>query len=553
MKPPLNWDRIQEIYHAARVLPEDQRSEFVNRECAGNQDCVREVLSLLGADVVAGILEHPPVFKINPTGDLVGKTIGERYFVERELGSGGMSQVYRALDRRLNDQPVVIKVLSEALVQDQDARRRFDQEVAALRQIDHPGVVRVLDRGDLPDGKPYIVMKFIDGETLRTRISNQGMDLESVQTIVKQVGDALEHVHEQGIFHRDLKPENILLRTSADSVVIIDFGIAKVQNSAGIATATGKSVGTLNYMSPEQQRGERVTAASDVYSMAVVAYEMVTGRRPFNPGSPADLLELQRAGVRVRPKHLRPDLPRQAERTILRALSFDPKSRYQSARVFGDKLAQELVEPRQPPVDFTRWAKVAGALMILGLLSFGVYKYIQKKIVTRSFTYWIMVQPVSDQTPTKSNGEEVFQNGDKFQLNVETPVSAYLYVFYEGSPASGDTNFRMIFPNPATNNGSAALGRNQPIQFDWMTFPDTPGTENFWFVWSLTQVAQLESAKSEAFKHPRGGLNDPTLMAVKEFLRTQPLTSTWHYKASQNASPRGKGEILVALAQFKHQ
>jgi serine/threonine protein kinase len=552
MKPPLNWDRIQEIYHAASGLPDDQRSAFVTKECAGNEDCVREVLSLIGANTVAGILENPPVFKINPTDELVGKTIGERYFVERELGGGGMSQVYRALDRRLGDQPVVIKVLSPSLVQDRDARRRFDQEVAALRQSDHPGVVRVLDRGDLRDGKPYIVMKYVDGETLRSRIENQGMDLERVQAIVKQVTDALEHVHEQGIFHRDLKPENILLKTGSDNVVIIDFGIAKVQNLE--TTATGTSVGTLNYMSPEQLRGERVTAASDIYSMAVVVYEMVTGRRPFNPSSTADLLELQRAGVRVRPRHLRPELPHQAERTILRALSFDPKSRYQNVRAFGDKLAQELVEPlRTEPVNFRRWAKVASALIILSVLSFGIYTYIKKKVVNHSFTYWIMVQPVGDQTPTKSNGEEVFKNGDKFQLNVETPNSAYFYVFYEGSQAPGDTNFRMIFPNPATNNGSAALGPNQPLQFDWMTFPGTAGTENFWLVWSLTQVSQLESAKTEAFKHPRGGLNDPTLTAVKEFFRTHPPTSTWHYKATQNAMPRGKGEILVALAQFKHQ
>src|ERR1041384_1393837 len=112
MKPPLNWDRIQEIYHAASGLPDDQRSAFVTKECAGNEDCVREVLSLIGANTVAGILENPPVFKINPTDDELGKKTSDHHFVVGRLGGGGMSQVYRALDRRLGDQPVVIKVLS---------------------------------------------------------------------------------------------------------------------------------------------------------------------------------------------------------------------------------------------------------------------------------------------------------------------------------------------------------------------------------------------------------------------------------------------------------
>jgi hypothetical protein len=167
-----------------------------------------------------------------------------------------------------------------------------------------------------------------------------------------------------------------------------------------------------------------------------------------------------------------------------------------------------------------------------------------------------MVQDGKDsQEPFKSNGEETFDNGDKFQLNVLTPTTAYLYVMKEGPPGKNDVSFQMIFPNQGTNNGSASLGANQTIQTDWFTFQGSAGDENFWMVWSITPVNELESAKLEAFKHFGGGLTDPTLTAVKEFLRTKQLehkVTVYHYKESQLAIPRGKNDLLVVLAQFKH-
>ena len=180
--------------------------------------------------------------------------------------------------------------------------------------------------GQLPDERPYIVMQYVDGETLRSQIPAEGMNLNRAASILRQVGAALEHVHEKGIFHRDLKPENIVIKHDTDSVVLLDFGIAKVKNSdIAPSTAHGASVGTLLYMSPEQLRGEEVTAASDIYSMSLIAYELVTGRRPFNPTSASQLLEMQRAGVRIKPIHLRENLPAKTQAIILRALSFDPK------------------------------------------------------------------------------------------------------------------------------------------------------------------------------------------------------------------------------------
>src|SRR5882672_2775463 len=280
--------------------------------------------------------------------ELCGLTLDNRYFIEKELGRGGVGAVYLARDRKLHDKPLVIKVLLEQSLQNSWVVQKFQQEKEALARVDHPGVVGVLDTGELPDGKPYLVMQFIDGVTLRSQIKPEGIPLERAAELVKQIGRALKAAHDKGIFHRDLKPENIMLQSyggGEEQVKIIDFGIAKLKDSiVAPSTATGATAGTVSYMAPEQLSGRPVSAAMDVYAMGAIAYELVTGRKPFNPETGFELLEMQRAGVRVKPSDLRPSLPDDACRLILRALSFDPKERFQNARELGDALARELAE-----------------------------------------------------------------------------------------------------------------------------------------------------------------------------------------------------------------
>jgi serine/threonine protein kinase len=358
------WDRIQEIYYSTLPMPTSERSAFIASACDNDPFLVREVTSLLKADdSSAGFLESP-VFELGlkiissdsarrssissaSADSLVGTTIDQKYLVERVLGHGGMGRVYVARDLTLHNRPVVIKVLLEASVKDDYVVRKFRQEVEALSRIDHPGVVSVLGAGELPDGKPYIVMQYVKGVTLRSEIPIEGMDLERAALILKQIGAALEHVHEQGILHRDLKPDNIMLQSLKDTelVKVVDFGIAKVKDSVIAPSTVDKvPVGTVLYMSPEQLRGgERLTPASDIYSMGVIAYEMVTGRRPFTPTSAPQLLELHRAGARVKPIDLRSSLSTEAQAIILRALSFERAERYQSAAEFGDSLARALL------------------------------------------------------------------------------------------------------------------------------------------------------------------------------------------------------------------
>ena len=599
----LDWEQIQEIFHQARKLPPAQRRAFVENACEDDSESASEIMDLLDHD--DDPFPEPPI-NLPLTArvdDLVGQTIGERYFVEKELGGGGMSRVYLARDGNVHGRAVVLKVLSRELLENPYARQKFEQEVEALIRIDHSGVVDVFDRKSLPDGSPYFVMQFINGNNLRSLIRSEGMNLERAASILKQIGEALNQVHDNGIVHRDLKPENIMLRRGTDSVVLIDFGIAKVTDSIVAPTTThGPSAGTLRYMSREQLLGEEVTAASDIYSMAVIAYEMVTGRQPFDANSEAELVEQQRKHIHLKPRVLRRNLSAEAQEMILRGLSIKPQARYQNAKQFGDSLANVLlakgVQPRSP------WVNVVAVALLILIGGVTIYynrpappkstrseeaspkpmlseptrsdvippkptpsEPVRSTLASptptpskrkRSFKYYLTVQPMRDgkayQNPFKAHGEETFSTGDQFQLTVVTPVPAYLYIFKEGRPEPNDTSFKMIYPRRTINNGSASLGPDQPIQSDWFTFKGPAGAENFWFVWSTSPVPELESAMSEIFKQ-NGGLTGQTLVTVKQYLTTKEAeinATTYNFKKSKNAVVRGEYDLLVALDQFKH-
>ncbi|MFL6332185.1 MAG: AAA-like domain-containing protein [Pyrinomonadaceae bacterium] len=287
-----------------------------------------------------------------PTGPYQGMLLADRYLLERELGRGGIGVVYLARDRHLLNKPVVVKILLDLVLDaaaDEWVKKKFRQEVEALARIDHPGVVGVLQAGELADGKPYLVIQYVEGETLRSVMRAEGMGLSRVAHIVRQIGHALSGAHDRGIYHRDLKPENIMLQSLGEDeehVKLIDFGIATVRDSqaaAGEAAATTMFSGTPGYMAPEQLLG-KPTAASDIYALGVIAHEMLTGRRPYQPDSPYHLMELQRQGVKVKPRELRPDLPERAQALILKALSFEQAERPARARTFGDELARALLD-----------------------------------------------------------------------------------------------------------------------------------------------------------------------------------------------------------------
>jgi serine/threonine protein kinase len=615
MERPL-WDRIQELYYSCLRLPRSERSAFLATACNGDSLLMREINSLLDADDSASGFLESPVFELglrvissssqdrsNGNGSfqgesLDGTTIDGRYLVEKELGHGGMGKVYLARDATLHHRPVVIKILSHASLEDAYVVKKFEQEVEALARIDHPNIVGVLGAGKCSDGKPYIVMQYVEGVTLRSQIPATGMDLERAAAILKQLGAALEDVHEQGIFHRDLKPENILLqffRGGKELVKIVDFGIAKVKDSViAPSTANNRPVGTVLYMSPEQLRGrDRITAASDIYSMGIIAYEMITGRRPFNPSSAPQLLEMHREGVRLNPIDLRPTLPSEARAILLRALSFDPAARYQSAAEFGDRLAHALTamprnaipaSPIPTPANSVvanlarRRLKFVFGSLVVALIGITLFIYfsnrqpptndVQNQVTgptptpspLRSFNYWLNVQKMrngkSYQQPFLSSGKEIFETGYKFRLNVSSPDPGYLYLFNEGPPSHSGTSFTILYPTPLTNNGSASLGANQIVQTNWNKFAGEGGTENFWIVWSSSLVPELEAAKVEAFKHPNGALTGENLVAAKKFLvekESEIKTKYTTNKDTHQTTVRGNGSLLIRMVEFEHR
>jgi tRNA A-37 threonylcarbamoyl transferase component Bud32 len=275
-----------------------------------------------------------------------GFILNNRYTVDRELGRGGVGVVYLARDEQLHSRQVVIKVLLEESYRDEWIKTKFRQEMEALSRLDHPGIVNLLDTGDLPDGRPFLVMQYVEGVLLRSLISPQGMDFERAASLIRQVGDALSAAHDRGVLHRDLKPENIMIQSPGQGELakIIDFGLAKVLNSrVAESTAIPNVAGSFSYMSPEQLMARPVSQASDVYSFGVIVYEMLTGRRPHNPDSLFQLLDMLRAGVRVKSRDLRPSLPEAVDVAVLKALSYEPRSRQATAAEFGRQVALALV------------------------------------------------------------------------------------------------------------------------------------------------------------------------------------------------------------------
>jgi len=277
--------------------------------------------------------------------EYVGRVLKDRYYISKELGRGNIGVVYLATDRQLHSKPVVIKVLLDACSQNPWFRKKFSQEIEALSRVDHPGVVNVTDSGVTPDGKSFLVMQLIRGENLRAMIRHEGMDLGLVAQIVRQAGQALTAAHNEGIIHCDLKPENVMLQDLGEGeyqVKIVDFGVAKVKNSQVADLSPGTSVaGSAFYMAPEQYEG-RPCQESDIFAFGVIVYEMLTGRRPFNPPTQYRILETIRAGVRICPQDLRPAIPDKAQELILKALSYEPAARPQRARDFGESLAETL-------------------------------------------------------------------------------------------------------------------------------------------------------------------------------------------------------------------
>ena len=269
--------------------------------------------------------------------------IDGRYLVKEKLGEGGMAHVYKAVDRKLGNRQVVIKVLHEKCAAPEAAAKKFLDEKSALERIKHPGVVSILDFGELENIGQYLVMDFVDGVTLQSLIAPPGFAFPRAAAIIRQLGAALAAAHQVFIYHRDISPNNIMLtRGGEGDAILIDFGIAAIREPGASGEGTTTVFGKPLYMAPERNRLE-CTAATDIYSLAVVTWEMLTGITPFEVYKTHGGNE-----VTERPGDSRKGIPRAAEELILQALKVDPAARPQSAAEFGEQLAAALLIPDRP-------------------------------------------------------------------------------------------------------------------------------------------------------------------------------------------------------------
>lgn len=319
----------------------------------------------------------PPSPNVSPRAvpsreNLIGQS-ASHYQVLGRLGGGGMGVVYKALDTRLN-RAVALKFLPLEMAQDAAALERFRREAQAASALNHPNICTIYDVGELPleseatsEPQRFIAMEFLDGQTLERRISGKPLPLQETLDLAIEIADALSAAHAQGIIHRDIKPANVYV-TKRGNAKVLDFGLAKLTHqrasepysnlspvtapdgAAGI-TLMGRAMGTPNYMSPEQVRGEELDARADLFSFGVVLYQMVTGFVPFRGESPEAIADAILHRAPEAPSHLNPDVPLRLEEIILKALEKDRKFRYQfAAEIRTDLERLKRVHVSQQPI-----------------------------------------------------------------------------------------------------------------------------------------------------------------------------------------------------------
>src|SRR5213080_404360 len=258
---------------------------------------------------------------------LIGSLFDGRYRIQRKLGAGGMANVYLAEDQELGRR-VAIKILNERHANDDQFVERFRREAQNAAALSHPNIVSIYDRGEA-EGSYYIAMEYLDGRSLKELIVSRGPAPVGVAVeYARQILSALRFAHRHGIVHRDIKPHNVLV-DGEGRVKVTDFGIARAGTSQ--MTETGSIVGTAQYLSPEQAKGGEVDPRSDLYSLGVVLYELLTGKTPFDGETPVEIAMKHLSTTPRPPSKLRPDVPRELDMVVMRALAKNPDERYQSA------------------------------------------------------------------------------------------------------------------------------------------------------------------------------------------------------------------------------
>ena len=362
------WERIKAVFDAALEIGQNDRASFLNRECEGDTDLRLEIDRLLAEFEQAGNCLDEPVAHFNHTF-APGDVAAGRYRIIRLLGRGGMGEVYQAVDQLLNE-GIALKTLRADLSYDQSVARRFHSEIQLARKVTHPSVCRVFEvgvhelAGENRAALHFFTMQLLEGETLAARIRRAGrLPAAEAFPFIVQMAEGLHAAHKAGIIHRDFKSANVMI--SGGGAVITDFGLAGLEPGPSTATSAGsvssgaRIAGTVAYMSPEQMMGERITPASDIYSLGIVLFEMATGRLPFEEGH---IIQSAVQRVRGRPLPLResaPDIDPRWEFAIRRCMAVEPDRRFSSVAEVAALFQEHGWRP--PPLYWSRrkWARAA--------------------------------------------------------------------------------------------------------------------------------------------------------------------------------------------------
>ncbi|MCG3161175.1 MAG: Serine/threonine-protein kinase PknD [Acidobacteria bacterium] len=396
------WKKIEEIYDRALDLGGEERESFIAEACGDDGNLRREIELLLAAHEDAGSFLEAPAVEVaareivgdedtSPAPQLIGRELAN-YKIISLLGKGGMGEVYLAEDKRLH-RKVALKLLPTQFTNDAERVRRFEREASAASATNHPNIITIHEIGQASTeegGAHYIVTEFIDGQTLRQRIQTAKLSLNEVVDVAIQVAQALEAAHSAGIVHRDIKPENVMVRRDG-LVKVLDFGLAKLTEVAGVKvdseaatlkkadTAPGMVMGTPQYMSPEQARGEELDARTDLFSFGAMLYEMATGSAPFKGDSIAVIFDAILNREPVPPTQLNPKAPAELEHIIGKALEKDRDLRCQSAKemladlkrlqrdVSSGRPAAQASAPTaaKPPARWRKWAVIAAVPVVI--------------------------------------------------------------------------------------------------------------------------------------------------------------------------------------------
>jgi serine/threonine protein kinase len=608
---PERYQRIGELFDEALERLPEERAAYLEQACGVDVELRDQVEKLLANHIESGEFLSRPAIDVaaamlaqNQAPFAPGKLLGH-YRIISLLGTGGMGEVYLAEDGRLR-RKVALKVLPEIIARDKDRLRRFEQEAFAASALNHPNILTIYEFG--AEGEThYLASEYIDGETLRDHLQRGPLPLDNALDIAVQTAQALCAAHEAKIIHRDIKPENVMIRRDG-LVKVLDFGLAKLLEQPPLdaeadtriqgLTQAGMIVGTVAYMSPEQGRGATVDARTDIFSLGVVLYEMLTHRHPFIGETMSHTM------VAILEKEPPPlgegvkDAPVELEQILKCAIAKKLDDRYKSVQLMladlkqlqkrlefvaelerssaphgteattqilqagTGELAGETITSR-PGGPVRLW--IAGGLVLALLLGVGVWQWLRSRpdntatqvttsLPERSLSYWLTVQKYRDGLPYQrefqSSGREIFEPGWKFKLNVRSPQEGFLYVLNQ-EPGG---KYVLLFPLPSHKNGSAHIEANEQLETSWYIFDDQPGTERFRLVWAAGPVPELEQFRALVNPIDRGLISDPAQVnIVSDFLKQHDASQVASdQQQNRQTSVRGRGEVLVALVELEH-